>query len=972
MLCKKLLMFLCIGTSKVVEPYKIGERTTDVMLEILNLDKKEVISIDGISNHGFSEDECKRLRQSIKCGLIKWLTVGEIQKKAMTLKAVRLNDGLDAEILRLNHLRDRASEKGHKKELRECVEKLQLLKSPEERQRRLSEIPEVHADPKMDPSYDSENNAGELDEKKQDDNLRPRLSGYGRKGREQRAGDVVNDIGSSARKIFTKSCEPSSKVGLTSNSDKSGATQLHERVNESSWNQEREAPGINSWNPPANQINTSASLAIGWNSQAVVVASETSPLAPSTGSEQSANDFETDKMWHYEDPSGKIQGPFSMLQLRKWSEHFPPDQRIWRKNENQDDSVLLTDAFSGQYHGVPLLLDNGNLLSQGVGVASDDDNNRDGGVSMNATQRDNEEVEGSCKPKQDNSSVHSNDNEEVFRSNEWGSHSSNWTTPADVANSNERKNEVSVPGWESSQGNSSWFDQPQVCNSSLTPPAYSEKPYETLSHQVRKGQGGESNSGQENVNCNSNSTSDGQTKNEQACENRSDSEGHSSQSSGHSRRPPPINDSLNSWDSNSGFTPAVKSLETTIQNQEIVFPDMPGPTPKQSNENSKGQAAENKQAVPVQDAGPSWSTASSLVGGGTQIPEVAGKWGGYSTTPAKPAVEEWDSSLVSASSLKPTEMISDHAATPTSINDQLTHSSPSHPASNASSWQAIVTESTEFCSLESVSDLLAEVEAMESLDGLPSPTSTMNCGETLTEDSKNDCISPLDEFSPALDPGKGDALSSTGDLQVPSQSAVTDEPHGVCQADVHDPQKRSSGHSSTSFEVEGDAKPGDISVNQWESGPDIQPTPPSTASYMATTDWRVGSESTATSWGAVQGGANLGWGGLDQRTTNMDYGTGQVATQDSVSVNLSASAGNVGIWATQPRYVGDRFSGPRDRGFQSRDLGYGRGRSTWNRQPFSGGNGGGSFRPPHKGQRVCKFYESGYCKKGAACGYLHP
>ncbi len=47
------------------------------------------------------------------------------------------------------------------------MEKLQLLKSPEERQRRLSEIPEVHADPKMDPSYDSENNAGELDEKKQ-------------------------------------------------------------------------------------------------------------------------------------------------------------------------------------------------------------------------------------------------------------------------------------------------------------------------------------------------------------------------------------------------------------------------------------------------------------------------------------------------------------------------------------------------------------------------------------------------------------------------------------------------------------------------------------------------------------------------------------------------------------------------------------------------------------------------------------
>ncbi|KAK7820219.1 zinc finger ccch domain-containing protein 19 [Quercus suber] len=964
-----------VGTSKVTEPYKIGERTTDVMLEILNLDKKEVISIEGISNQEFSEDECKRLRQSIKCGLIKQLNVGEIQTKAMTLKAVSVNDVLEAEILRLNHLRDRAK----------CVEKLQLLKSPEERQRRLNEIPEVHTDPKMDPSYDSEDNAGELDEKRQDVSLRPKLPGYGRKGREpisaRRAGDISDDVGS--RKSFTKSCEQSSKVGMTSNSDEGGASQLHDTVNKSSWNQEREAPGINSWNPPANQVNTSGSLDIAWNSQAVVVASEISPLALSSVSEQSANDSETDKIWHYEDPAGKIQGPFSMLQLRKWSEHFPSDQRIWRINEKQDKSVLLTDALSGQHHEVPPFPDNGNLLSQGVGVASDvGDNIRDGGwsESMNAAQTDNKEVEGSSKPKQEDSSVYSNNNDEVFRGNEWGSNSSSWTTPADVANSDERRNGVSLSGWDSSQGNNSWLDQPQLCNSSLTPPAFSGKSDETLSHQVRKDHGGESNSGQENGNCNSNSTADGQTKNEQGYENRSDSEGHSGQSSGHSQRPPPINGSLNSWDSNSGFTSVVKSLETTVKNQEIVIPDLPSPTLKQNNEDSKCQAGENKQAVsssvPVQNADPSWSTASSLVDGGTQIHDVAAKWGGYSPTPAKPSVEEWDSSLVSASSLKPTEMISDHAATPTSINDQLTHSSPSHPPSNTSNWQAIVTEPADFCSLadESVSDLLAEVEAMESLDGLPSPTSIMKCGGALIDDSKN-CMSPLDGFSPALDPGKGDALSSTGDLQVPSQSTVTDEPRGVSGADVLDPQKRSSGHSSTSFEVEGDAKRSDISVNQWESGSDIQPTPPSTASWdMGTTDWRVGSESTATSYGAVQGGANLGWGGLDQRTTNMGYGTGQVAAENSVSMNMSASAGNAGIWGTQPRYGGDRFSGPRDRGFQSRDLGYGRGRGMWNNRQsmYGGGNGGGSFRPPPKGQRVCKFYESGYCKKGAACGYWHP
>lgn len=44
-----------IGTSKVKEHYNLGTKTTDVMLEILNLNKKEVIPINGISNEEFSQ-----------------------------------------------------------------------------------------------------------------------------------------------------------------------------------------------------------------------------------------------------------------------------------------------------------------------------------------------------------------------------------------------------------------------------------------------------------------------------------------------------------------------------------------------------------------------------------------------------------------------------------------------------------------------------------------------------------------------------------------------------------------------------------------------------------------------------------------------------------------------------------------------------------------------------------------------------
>lgn len=43
------------GTRRVVESYKVGERTADIVLEIMNLDKKEVMPISEISDQEFSK-----------------------------------------------------------------------------------------------------------------------------------------------------------------------------------------------------------------------------------------------------------------------------------------------------------------------------------------------------------------------------------------------------------------------------------------------------------------------------------------------------------------------------------------------------------------------------------------------------------------------------------------------------------------------------------------------------------------------------------------------------------------------------------------------------------------------------------------------------------------------------------------------------------------------------------------------------
>ena len=46
---------LCAGTSKAAEAYRVGKKMTSFMLEILNLNKTELVSIDIISNQEFTE-----------------------------------------------------------------------------------------------------------------------------------------------------------------------------------------------------------------------------------------------------------------------------------------------------------------------------------------------------------------------------------------------------------------------------------------------------------------------------------------------------------------------------------------------------------------------------------------------------------------------------------------------------------------------------------------------------------------------------------------------------------------------------------------------------------------------------------------------------------------------------------------------------------------------------------------------------
>lgn len=893
--------------------------------------------------------------------------------------------------------------------------------------------------------------------------------------------EMESSLGSEAQKCWATTLEGNTNISMTDSAEGDGTTQVHQG-NGSPGNQGKELFGSEN-----NQVGSTIPVIGGWNDNAVQrpetlseVSSGELSLSNSPGQVQPSIDFETERVWHYQDPAGRVQGPFSMVELRKWSTSgcFPPDFRVWRISQKRDDSLLLTDVLNGQYDRELLFMNKRCLVPQEVRAASDEGSKTgdcEGFGSMDtAADKECKIVDGSLDSIQNDGSALSKSDDEDMKSNGGGCQFSTLTTAADV-NSGEGKVGSLLQVSDPLKDNHSLPDQPPMCNS-LSSPILTEKSCETMLHQVKEKEEGEKcKSDRNSLRGCFHQTTEGQTDIGNGYDKQVDSKYNSGQSSGQNCRCPAIQNSSNGCDSNSAFVSFTKTLEMPDQSQEIDFSDLPSPTPKSNRGDLKSQDAGIKQSppseapigdsgprwgtascsvdgggrlevasptpklnhgdlkrenagikqslsseapiqdsgpswstasgpvgggsqlvdvagdcqeidfsdlpsptpksnhgdmkgkdagigqslpstAPIQDSGPSWSTASSQVGGRPHLPDVSGEWGGYSPTPAKPSVDEWDSNLVPESSLKSNMMASDHAATPTSGSCQPTHSSPSHPSSNAASWQAmVVPEPDEFTTLgdESVSDLLAEVEAMESLNRFASPTSDMRCGMEFSPE--NDCFSPIGGLSPTPDAGKSDALSSSSDLQVHSHSTVTDEPIGVSQAEVLDPHKRSDGRSSMSAEVEEDTKPSDDSINQCEVGSKIQPALPPVTSWDITAmdaSWSLGSETASISQGAVHGNSNLAMGGFSQeRIEDMGLGAAQWTAQEHFAVNIGTSIGNSDIWESHPRYVGDRLSGPRDHGFHGGDSSFERGSSVWNGQAiYDVENGGGCFRLPPERQ----------------------
>ncbi|XP_050363426.1 uncharacterized protein At5g08430-like [Argentina anserina] len=354
----------------IKEILRNGGEGTETLLQLSGTFKDFPVS--KLSDDDFCKEECEDLHQRMEDGLLKKLTIVELEQKARSLHERITEHWLARELILLQKRIDHANEKGWRRELEAYITKKLLLETPAEQSRLLNEVPEVIAAmEKCDPTpeytqnqdkqgYDGSSHSAPRES--------PQTPGTGlANGISWHANDITDPSGSQLdqerdleiaaakhkRKQAPSTFEQKSSIDGSNGDlerDLDDAKDIAKRKKVSTTDNGSQSPSMSSSQAAEllepkvtgpqkmNCENTSEGKVIELSDddqdESVSV---TAPALETPGSD----------LWYCMSPLGQIRGPYKLSLLKLWNGSSGKELRykVWREGQSKGDAISLNDAI---------------------------------------------------------------------------------------------------------------------------------------------------------------------------------------------------------------------------------------------------------------------------------------------------------------------------------------------------------------------------------------------------------------------------------------------------------------------------------------------------------------------------------------------------------------------------------------------------------------------------------------------------
>lgn len=327
---------MLVQVTGLVESSRANGINTEMLLEVSNYMKDVRISM--LSDDNFSKEECEDLNQRVRDGSLKRPTIVELEEKAQVLHEDITKHWLRGELAFLQKLIDRANEKGWRRELFDYLERKKLLETPDEQTRLLLDIPKVIAD--------------EIEDEPAPEDFPVNIK-QGNDGSPKSSLDGVleipnSDVASNKTSTWISFSKNSAGNQAVLATPKQSNRMDHQHFVEDQPKQLTNIIGES--NDEMLPVNVEDNKHRQCSMDVLVIDLSDSEEDEGPRHRDNVQIIDCDPgsfLWHYLDPQGDVQGPFSLTLLKRWNDadYFLPGFKVWKTGQSQNEAVLLTDVL---------------------------------------------------------------------------------------------------------------------------------------------------------------------------------------------------------------------------------------------------------------------------------------------------------------------------------------------------------------------------------------------------------------------------------------------------------------------------------------------------------------------------------------------------------------------------------------------------------------------------------------------------